>query len=584
MNAEILLNHFDRICEAPDAIPKLRQLVLDLAVRGKLVKRNVTDEPVSALIVRISTARRQLSETGKLRTGVDMLSKHVVEPPYPIPLGWQWLPLGSIVFSRDSDRIPVSSEGRASRAKKYDYYGASGVIDRIDDYLFDKPLLLIGEDGANLINRSTPIAFIARGKYWVNNHAHVLDAVSEPFLRYIELYVNATDLKPYITGAAQPKLNQARMNSIPVAVPPEAEQHRIVAKVDELMALIGRLEEAQKDREQKRDWLSAASLHRLNAPAEDAAEFKEHVQFHLNHLPRMTVREEQIKELRKTILGLACAGRIVPTEAEIARNEGRSYESTEGLLARITIQRVTQSEGMLNAGRPHRQRAPEKAEKGPSDPNISVSAALPDGWRWTTLAHVADIQGGIQKQPSRVPLNNPYPFLRVANVGRGRLDLREIHRIELFSDEILKLRLLTDDLLIVEGNGSPTEIGRMARWLGQIDNCVHQNHIIRARPILALSNYIEAYWNSPAGSTRVAAQARSSTGLHTLSVSKVSDVPIPLPPLAEQHRIVAKADELMALCDRLEAQIIEGHEVSGTLLEAVMNTRHLQAFDSHQPR
>lgn len=153
------------------------------------------------------------------------------------------------MYSRDGERIPVSKEERQIRAKTYDYYGASGVIDKIDGFLFDKPLLLIGEDGANLINRSTPIAFIARGKYWVNNHAHVLDGISESFLRFIEIYINATDLKPYVTGTAQPKMNQAKMNSIPVAVPPEAEQGRIVAKVEALMALCDGLEAALREGE-----------------------------------------------------------------------------------------------------------------------------------------------------------------------------------------------------------------------------------------------------------------------------------------------------------------------------------------------
>jgi type I restriction enzyme S subunit len=153
-----------------------------------------------------------------------------------------WVTFGSIMISRDNDRIPVSKEERNTRAKTYDYYGASGAIDKIDSYIFDKPLLLIGEDGANLISRSTPIAFIARGKYWVNNHAHVLDGITEKFLRYIEVYINAVDLKPYVTGTAQPKMNQAKMNSILVALPPEDEQNRIVAKVDELMALCDQLE------------------------------------------------------------------------------------------------------------------------------------------------------------------------------------------------------------------------------------------------------------------------------------------------------------------------------------------------------
>lgn len=141
------------------------------------------------------------------------------------------------MINRDGERKPVSADERSTRKGEFDYYGASGVIDKIDKFLFDKPLLLIGEDGANLISRSTPIAFIARGKYWVNNHAHVLDGISENFLRYIELYINAIDLEPYVTGTAQPKMNQAKMNSIIIALAPEAEQIRIVAKVDELIAI-----------------------------------------------------------------------------------------------------------------------------------------------------------------------------------------------------------------------------------------------------------------------------------------------------------------------------------------------------------
>ena len=168
-------------------------------------------------------------ETDELLTGRDA--------PFSIPESWVWVRFGKIMVSRDGERIPISKEERNLRAKRYDYYGASGVIDKIDNYLFDKPLLLIGEDGANLINRSTPIAFIARGKYWVNNHAHVLDGISEMFLRFIKLQINAIDLKPSVTGTAQPKMNQAKMNSIPIALAPEAEQNRIVAKVDELMAL-----------------------------------------------------------------------------------------------------------------------------------------------------------------------------------------------------------------------------------------------------------------------------------------------------------------------------------------------------------
>lgn len=175
-----------------------------------------------------------------------------------MPAGWSLSTVGEVTICRDGERIPVSQAEREGRAKTYDYYGASGVIDKIDGYLFDKPLLLVGEDGANLINRSTPIAFMARGKYWVNNHAHVLDGVSEALLLYVQLYFNAIDLKPYVTGTAQPKMNQAKMNSIVLLLPPEAEQHRIVAKVDQLMALCDQLKARLNQARQVHEHLASA--------------------------------------------------------------------------------------------------------------------------------------------------------------------------------------------------------------------------------------------------------------------------------------------------------------------------------------
>ena len=95
------------------------------------------------------------------------------EVPFEIPESWEWVRLGTVMLNRDAERIPLSVNERSKLQKIYDYYGASGIIDKVDRYLFSKPLLLIGEDGANLLLRSKPIAFIAQGKYWVNNHAHV---------------------------------------------------------------------------------------------------------------------------------------------------------------------------------------------------------------------------------------------------------------------------------------------------------------------------------------------------------------------------------------------------------------------------
>ena len=160
------------------------------------------------------------------------------EKPFDIPDSWEWVRLGSILYNLDGKRVPVSVSERNKKGKVYDYYGASGVIDKIDNYIFSKPLLLISEDGANLLARRTPIAFIATGKYWVNNHAHVFDGINLLFLKYISIFIESIDVSKYVTGTAQPKLNQQNLNKILVAVPPLEEQKRIVAKIEKLMPLV----------------------------------------------------------------------------------------------------------------------------------------------------------------------------------------------------------------------------------------------------------------------------------------------------------------------------------------------------------
>ena len=250
---------------------ELRKSILTLAVQGKLVPQDPNDEPAMALLQQIKLDKSLLVKEGKLRGSTTITPMEAQEGEFEIPSSWTWVPFGQIMVNRDGERIPVSKEERESKSKTYDYYGASGVIDKIDNYLFDKPLLLIGEDGANLINRSTPIAFIARGKYWVNNHAHVLDGISEDFLRYIELHINAINLERYITGSAQPKMNQAKMNSIPIALPPLAEQRRIVAKVNQLMALVDELERQQEASREKATKLLDAIVHEMTSSGQGIA-------------------------------------------------------------------------------------------------------------------------------------------------------------------------------------------------------------------------------------------------------------------------------------------------------------------------
>ena len=239
--------------------PLLKKSVLQEAIQGKLVPQNPNDEPASVLLERIKVEKAKLFKEDKLKKK-DLVDSVIFKGednkyyekigseitcldddiPFDIPDNWSWSRFGCIMINRDSERIPLSVSERQHLSKVYDYYGASGIIDKVDKYLFEKDLLLIGEDGANLINRSTPIAFIASGKYWVNNHAHVLDVCAGLMLEYIALFINAISLVDYVTGTAQPKMNQEKMNSILVAVPPKEEQRRIVDHCKFVIASITR--------------------------------------------------------------------------------------------------------------------------------------------------------------------------------------------------------------------------------------------------------------------------------------------------------------------------------------------------------
>ena len=178
----------------------------------------------------------------------------------PAAQRWPRKPFGDLVENFDGVRIPLKHTDRNKRAGKYPYYGASGIIDQIDSFLFDGEFLLIGEDGANLLSRSTPIAFRAKGKFWVNNHAHVVQPKSGIRIEWLEHFFAATDLQPFVTGSAQPKLSQGSLNGIPVSVPPPDEQNNLVARLDAELTAARALVETLETRLAEIELLPAALL------------------------------------------------------------------------------------------------------------------------------------------------------------------------------------------------------------------------------------------------------------------------------------------------------------------------------------
>ena len=191
------------------------------------------------------------------------------------------------------------------------------------------------------------------------------------------------------------------------------------------------------------------------------------------------------------------------------------------------------------------------------------------------IGDLAEVSGGIQKQPKRRPRENRYPFLRVANVGRGQLDLCEVHEIELFKDEIDRFRLKQGDLLVVEGNGSVNQIGRAALWGGEIDDCVHQNHLIRVRPgDKLLPEYLALCWNAPRTTRQVREVASSTSGLYTLSTRKVKSIRIPVIPLQQQQEVVERLESHLRTIEVAQAA---AHD-AGTRVSVIRRAVLARAF------
>lgn len=175
------------------------------------------------------------------------------EMPYKLPSNWVWTRLGDITESFDKKRKPVSLDERnkIKNPKIYPYYGATGIIDYIDEYIFDGKYILLGEDGANLLSRSKENAFIACGKFWVNNHAHILKNKSAIIDKFFVYFYNNLDLKEYVTGSAQPKLNAVNLSKIKFILPPLEEQKRIVEKLDSLFEKIQKIKEIIEEVKEK---------------------------------------------------------------------------------------------------------------------------------------------------------------------------------------------------------------------------------------------------------------------------------------------------------------------------------------------
>jgi type I restriction enzyme, S subunit len=332
-------------------------------------------------------------------------------------------------------------------------------------------------------------------------------------------------------GGAQPNISQEIVRRTVIPIPPLPEQQRIVSKIEELFT-------------------------ELDAGVESLKKAR-----------------TQLKRYRQAVLKAAVTGELTREWRAAHRGE---LEPAADLLARILRERRAKWEAdqlakMRAAGKPPKNDDWKTRYQEPVAPDTSEAPELPEGWIWTNIQQVGEVSGGLTKNQKREKLPLKLPYLRVANVYAGELDLAEVKNIGVEEGELERVLLAVGDLLVVEGNGSIDQIGRVALWDGGIEPCLHQNHLIKVRfnPV-QLGDYILWWLLSREGRDFITKAASSTSGLHTLSLSKVAGLPIPFPPLREQQQIVSEVERLLSIADATERTIEQSLRQAERLRQSVL--------------
>ncbi len=549
MNPDWLLKHFGQISEAPDAVPRLRRFILDLAVRGKLVEQDQADEPASELLKRIETNRAHGSYEDKRKNQKLHLPIEADEIAPQIPANWVLVRVGELLDIQYGKALPADERRDQGSVP---VYGSNGIVGYCETPLAQKPAIIIGRKGsAGALN-------LCDGPSWTTDVAYFLIPPTFFSIRFLFVALQTLDLENLGKGV-KPGLNRSEAYQLPIVVPPLAEQHRIVAKVGELMVLCDELEAGQAKRERRRDRLVAATLHGLNN-GDDGSEpggqpiFEKSARFYFNHLPRLTTRPEHIKELRQTILNLAVRGKLVPQDS--------GDEPVWTLLSRIR----SEKNRLSSAG----------SRKKQNDANLLDDSSLffqvPKSWVWTTYRELAlEFRYGTSKKCGYE--TKGHPVLRIPNLSGGKITTEDLKFTKLNEREAEDLSLSVGDILMIRSNGSLNLVGRPALVEGHVKGFCYAGYLVRVRfvPDTVDSRYLIVALNSKLVRDQIEVPIRSAVGLKNVNSTELGNIRIPLPPLAEQHRIVGEVDELMALCDELETRLTNTATTRRQLLEATLH-------------
>ena len=482
---------------------QLKNSILQMAVQGKLVPQDPNDEPASVLLERIRAEKERLIKEKKIKREKnpsvifkgadntpyekigDEVRSLVDEVPFDIPDSWEWVRFGNIVANYDSKRRPVTKEQRKNEHGYYDYYGATGAIDRVDDYIFEGEYLMIGEDGGNFFTERDN-AFIASGRFWANNHVHIVQPILCD-IHFLKHFLDSCSLPKMglINGIAVPKLNQEHLNSILVPLPPLSEQEAIVAELSKYAPL---LDEYQ---------LAYSEIKLLN-----------------DSFP---------ERLKKSILQEAVQGKLVPQDP--------SDEPAEALLERIRAEK----QRLIKEGKIKKDKHEsvifrrdnshyEKLDGVERCIDDELPFEIPENWCWCKIGTIFTLQAGKNIQAAEIH-ENPFTDSHPCYGGNG----------------------IRGYVASSNRTGDYPIIGRQGALCGNINRATGEFYATEHAVCVETYSQISVAWACLFLTALNLNQYATATAQPGLAVANINEVYIPLPPLAEQHRIVQRIEELLPL-------------------------------------
>ena len=511
-------------------IKKLRELILELAVRGKLVPQDESDEPASELLKRIVAEKAKLVAEGKIKKSKSLAEITDDEKPFELPIGWVMIRFGEVFNLEYGNNLPSD---KRSNSGEFPVYGSNGVVGSHNISFINSPCIVIGRKGsAGALNLSLSKACCVTDVAYYCIPPRFIDLT----FSFKLLHTLGLDL---LGKGIKPGLNRNEAYELITAIPPLTEQHRIVAKVDELMALCDQLENQHNNAAEAHEKLVTHLLGTLTQ-SQNAEDFNTHWQRISEHFDTLFTTEASIDALKQTLLQLAVMGKLVPQDP--------NDEPASELLNKIDTGKLKSIKLQLEIN----------DQEKPFE--------LPRGWEWVNFGSVSEIERGGSPRPIKSFFTTDEDGLNWIKIG----DTDQGGKYITSTNEKIKKEGLSKTRMVYPGDFLLTNSMSFGRpYITKIEGCIHDGWLRISPPEALDKDYLYNLLSSPYVRSVFIAAAAGAVVMN-LNADKVRDLLIPVPPIVEQHRIVSRIDELMAICNQLKSQITSANHLQQKLADVIV--------------